>query len=251
MMPGESFKDIQKRFTDHIRDPQHRPLPNDIEDRRMNIYRDLFFNNINNFVSSAFPVLKSLYSDDDWTALVRSFFIHHQCHSPIFTEISKEFVHYLNEEHEPTSADPSFQKELAHYEWIEIDVSTNMVNIEETEYDENGNLLENTPVLNPVLVFNHYEWPVHTISRDHMPKAKETTFIVVYRNKEHAVRFTALNPVSARLLEKLQTQPDASGMTLLNEIAEEIEHPNPNVVIQGGTQTLMQFKQTEIILGTR
>lgn len=251
MMSGESFKDVQKRFTDHIRDPQHRPLPSDVEDRRMNIYRDLFFNNVNNFVSSAFPVLKSLYADDHWNELVRSFFIQHQCHSPIFTEISKEFVAYVNKEHQPAAHDPAFLTELAHYEWVEIDVSTNMANIEETECDADGDLLEKIPVLNPVLSLNHYEWPVHTISKRNIPDNKETTFILVYRNKQHDVRFTVLNPVSALLIEKIQTQAEASGISLLNEIAQELNHPNPEVVIQGGKQTLLQFKQSEVILGTR
>ena len=35
-----SFKDLQYRFTAHIRDPQNNPAPEGIEDRRLAIYRD-------------------------------------------------------------------------------------------------------------------------------------------------------------------------------------------------------------------
>ncbi|HKX55116.1 MAG TPA: putative DNA-binding domain-containing protein, partial [Xanthomonadales bacterium] len=35
-------------FAAHIRNPAVAPAPADVEDRRMQIYRDLFFNNICN-----------------------------------------------------------------------------------------------------------------------------------------------------------------------------------------------------------
>ena len=45
---GESadFRDIQYAFAKHIRDPQNNPAPTDAEDRRMAVYRELFFNNL-------------------------------------------------------------------------------------------------------------------------------------------------------------------------------------------------------------
>ena len=61
-MPSH-FIEVQQQFMAHIRDPAHNAKPADVEERRMAIYRDLFFNNVDGFVSSAFPVLKSLYKD--------------------------------------------------------------------------------------------------------------------------------------------------------------------------------------------
>lgn len=93
----------------------------------MEIYQSLFFNNIDNFVSTAFPVLKSivikLYGEKGWESLVRQFFIEHECRSPYFAEISKEFVEYLSCSPELAIALPIFSAELAHYEWLELDVS--------------------------------------------------------------------------------------------------------------------------------
>ena len=57
-----SFIEIQNEFMAHIREPQKNKKPSGIEDRRMAIYRDLFFNNIEGFISSGFPVLKTLYT---------------------------------------------------------------------------------------------------------------------------------------------------------------------------------------------
>jgi hypothetical protein len=65
----------QKAFAGHIRDPDRVAPPTDVEDRRMQIYRELFFKNIRNFISASYPVLKSLYSDEDWQRLVREFYV--------------------------------------------------------------------------------------------------------------------------------------------------------------------------------
>ena len=61
MSQPELLKKQLYEFAAHIRDPENKPAPENIEDRRMGIYRDLFFNNIEGFLSGTFPVLKRLY----------------------------------------------------------------------------------------------------------------------------------------------------------------------------------------------
>ncbi|MCP4827546.1 MAG: DUF2063 domain-containing protein, partial [Proteobacteria bacterium] len=41
----------------YLRDPQNNPPPEDVEQRRLKIYEDLIYNNIEGFISSGFPVL--------------------------------------------------------------------------------------------------------------------------------------------------------------------------------------------------
>ena len=87
--------DIQRAFAAHIREPDLHAAPAGIEDRRMKIYRELFYNNIEGFISSAFPVLRKLYSDTDWHAMVRDFVHRHQSQTPYFLVISEEVLAYL------------------------------------------------------------------------------------------------------------------------------------------------------------
>ena len=54
----ESLRDLQTRFAAHLRHPATHPAPDDVEDRRMAIYRRLFFRNISNFLAKNFPVLR-------------------------------------------------------------------------------------------------------------------------------------------------------------------------------------------------
>ena len=100
MSQPEILKKQLYKFAAHIRDPENQPAPENIEDRRLGIYRDLFFNNVDGFLSNTFPVLKSLYDDEPWTELARSFYTKHRCQSPYFLEISREFIDYLQSEHQ-------------------------------------------------------------------------------------------------------------------------------------------------------
>ena len=84
MVELPDFQKKQYAFAAHIRDPEHNPGPDDVEDRRMAIYRELFFNNLHSLLSQTFPVLKKLHDAEKWRALVRQFMISHQAQTPYF-----------------------------------------------------------------------------------------------------------------------------------------------------------------------
>ena len=104
----ENLRSLQTAFAAHLRDPENHPAPADVEDRRMQIYRQLFFNNINTLLSSNFPVLRRLYEGKVWKQLVRDFCIEHRSHTPLFPELPKEFLRYLQEGRQDRAGDPPF-----------------------------------------------------------------------------------------------------------------------------------------------
>src|SRR5690606_2242169 len=122
------FQTLQQQFIRHIKDPDNHVAPGDVEDRRLKIYRDLFFNNIQAFLNNGFPVLASLYTEQRWQQLARQFFAQHHCLSPYFVDISKEFIAFLQNEYVMKDDDPVFLLELAHYEWVELEISIRQVN---------------------------------------------------------------------------------------------------------------------------
>ena len=248
-----AFKKIQYEFTAHLRDPENKAAPPDIEDRRMEIYRGLLYRNVESFISNAYPVVKKLYSDEDWHKMVRDFFITHQSKSPYFRDISKEFLDYLVHERQTQPEDPIFLAQLAHYEWVEIDLTFTDREIDMNEIDPMGDVLENIPILSPLAKLHNYDYPVHQIKPSFQPQeASETpTFLLVYRNKQDKVGFMELNPISAMLAGLLEKKLEKTGKQLLKDIINEINHPNPDLVLKGGEQTLKQLRSNDIILGTR
>jgi len=116
------FKQVQRTFAGHIRDPQSVPRLSDVEDRRMAIYRDLFFNNVESFLANSYPVIRKLLGKQQWHTLIRDFLIQHRARTPLFSELPRELLQYL-EQHAEEDPQRPFLLELAHYEWVELALS--------------------------------------------------------------------------------------------------------------------------------
>lgn len=249
----ENLRTLQIAFAAHIRDPENHAAPADVEDRRMDLYRQLFFNNIKRILASNFPVLRKLYDDEAWRQLARDFYTEHRCQTPLFPELPKEFLRYLQEQRKDRPGDPAFLLELAHYEWVELALSMDEKELEDTEANSTGDLLEEVPVLSPLAWPLSYRYPVHRIRPGFEPEAPpdEATHILVYRDRNYQVKFMHLNDVSRLLLNLLQENRGLTGLELLREIASRINHPDPSVVIDNGKKLLQDLRSKDILLGTR
>ena len=191
MAEKPEFQQKQYAFAAHIRDPQNNPAPPGIEDRRMAIYRDLFFNNLFSLLSNTFPVLKKIHDIDTWRHIVRLFMIHHEAQTPYFLRIPQEFLAFLQDEL-PSSEDVfPFLSELAHYEWVELDLSVSTAVNEYEAMNQDGDLLVGVPVMSKLARLYAYEYPVHRISTDFLPTApgEQTTYLAVYRKPDDELGF--------------------------------------------------------------
>ena len=248
----ETFIKEQHTFTQHIRDPENAPAPEGIESRRISIYTDLIFHNIENFIANSFPVLRQVIHDDEWHIIVRGFLRKHISRTPYFPKLPLEFLNYLEQEQDEIEL-PAFCIELAHYEWIEISLSFDPREISFKNVDQNGDLLKGIPVLNLLAQPLIYQWPVHKISSNFVPKEKpdEPTYLIVYRDHLYDVGFIELNQIAAKLIEELQKNTDKTGEEILLDIAKQLQHPDPKVVIKGGSEVIQDFKKKDILLGVR
>ena len=246
------FQQYQLEFSAHIRNPKENPWPQGVEARRMKIYNELLYNNLEGFLLACFPVLQRILGARKWAKLVREFFAEHQCHTPFFRQIPDEFVQYLQGERGPREGDPAFLQDLAHYEWIELNLSVSTLEIDLGNIDEAGDLMNGVPALNPILSLQTYRFPVHRISPKFKPteQQKEETHVAILRNRSDAVKFVLINGVTRRFLELLQSAP-LTGREALLQIAKELNHPDPEVVLNGGIDMMQMLKQSEVILGTK
>ncbi len=246
------FMRWQYALAGHIRNPSEHPAPEGMDDLRMKIYRDLFFNNVRNLLANTFPVLRQILGEDAWRNLTRDYFARHLAHTPLFPQMPREFLRYLEQEREGSDDDPPFLQELAHYEWVELALSIDPREIPDSGAEPGADLLATRPVLSPLAWPLTYRFPVHRLSQDFQPQSppEQPTYLLVYRDRGDQVHFLELNPVSALLLQKLGEE-DASlnGRQILEQIAEALQHPNPEVVIQGGLRVLHDFQQRDVILG--
>jgi hypothetical protein len=163
----------------------------------------------------------------------------------------REFLKYLMHERQPQQDDFPFMQELAHYEWVELALTVTDTEIDFSKVDVNGELLEGIPVLSPTAWPLSYSYPVHQISEEFLPDqpGEQPTHLIVYRDRHDDVHFLEVNAVTAHMLQMISHGKDLTSKDILNQIAEQLNHPNPDVVIQGGLQILHDLKTRDVILG--
>jgi uncharacterized protein len=241
------FKAKQREFAAYIRDPENNPAPADVKEQRMSMYRELFFNNIEGFLSDNFPVLRKILTDRQWFALAQDFFAKHSCKTPYFLQIPEEFLDYLQNERDSPD-DLPFMLELAHYEWVEMALS---IAIEELVVNRQSldNLLEKAVALSPLAWPLLYQYPVQKIGPAFLPLAapEQPTFLIVYRNKEDDVNFIEITPITYRLLEIVQEHESLLVEDCLKQVAMESNHTDPGFIIAGGLQILKELAEKTII----
>ena len=176
MVERPDFQKKQYAFAAHIRDPKHVAAPEGVEDRRMAIYRELFFNNLKNLLSGTYPVLKKLHSDDKWRRIIRKFMQQHQAQTPYFLELPAEFLNFLQNEYVLEADDFPFLLELAHYEYIELALSISEEANNLDGVDPDGDLLTGIPVKSVLTWVYAYQYPVHRISTRSRPTSNRCTW---------------------------------------------------------------------------
>ena len=244
-----AFMGRQLEFAAHIRNPDLNPGPADVEPRRMRVYVELFFNNVEALLASAFPVAKSVLGQSRWLALVRRFLHLHAATTPYFLEISEEFISFLNGLNDESL--PGFMVELCHYEWVELGLAVAEDEIPDTGIDIDGDLSAGVVVRSPLAWPLTYRYPVHRIGPAHQPEAPapEPVHLVVYRGRDDSVRFMEINALTQRLLMLLDGT--ISGAAALTVLAAEASGLDAERVQATGLATLQRLQKAEIILGTR
>ena len=250
--PGRTHA-LQLRFTAHIRDPQNRPAPDGVEDRRMAIYRDLVYSNMESFIASNFPVIRSLYDDDAWSVLAHDFFREHRCHTPLFPEFAREFLRYLELRQEQQRGDPPFLLELAHYEWAELALSLDENAIDDVEHDAAGDPVGGVPVVSPLACVLGYRFPVHSIRPEFQPDepSDEPTLLLLVRGRDDEVRFHEINALSAMLIERLRANDGLTGAQCVDALLAERGVEAGTELRNAGLAMLRNLQSFEAILGTR
>ncbi|RUM91227.1 MAG: DUF2063 domain-containing protein [Thiomicrospira sp.] len=227
------FQRLQYVFSNHIRNPEEAPysvenepglaeIAQDIEPRRLKAYESLFFNNLYDFFSNLFPVLKSIVGDERWQEIVREYMIKHRSKTPLFHELGQEFIVFLQNEFEPQSADPDYLLELAHYEWVELALTIaeeeGFINPLDVVSDLDA-VYELSPVASPLA----YEWPVHkiTVENSDEPKPEYITTLLAFRDEMDQVQFMELSPVLYELVQSIHDNSEqATVRELLHRLCE-------------------------------
>ncbi len=246
--PKVDFNAKQREFAAYIRDPNHNPAPADVSTSRMAMYRELFFNNINGFLASNFPVLRAILDDQQWFELAQDFFANHACQSPYFSDIPEEFLAYLQHERN-NPADLPFMLELAHYEWVEMALAIAKEDSVITA-PQSEPLLTDTIQLSPLAWALVYQYPVHKLSPAFLPRVapEQPSCLIVYRDSADDVHFIEITPMTYQLLAIIQEHGQITIQQCLQRVAEAANYAQPDLIMAGGLQIIKDLVAKSIIM---
>jgi uncharacterized protein len=215
------FQQMQRQFLNYLRQPQAAKVPVGFAPERLAIYSELLYNKFDESLTTCFPVLHSILARDSWRTLVLDFIAGHRCLSPYYRQIPDEFVQYLHQER-ANPGDLPFLSELAHFEWMELQLSIAEAEPVTITPLSDAQLLSGVPVFAPVMQLLHYHWPVQEISPAFLPEETPAalTHILGFRDSDDHVQFIALNPATAQLVMLLQK--GLSGQQALQEMKGEL-----------------------------
>lgn len=248
-MKHDDLSGAQRAFAANIRDPERFSVPVDVPSDRMRVYRELFFNNIDSFLSTGFPVIHAILKGPRWTALVRDYYRDHKAMTPLFVEIAGEFVRYLETERGVSPEDPPFLAELAHYEWVELVLSVREADPPQLDEAFLQNPLGFSPRLSPLAWLLTYGFPVQKIGPDFQPEfsEREEVQLLVYRGRDEEVHFLELNPVTYGLLDALGSSPGLTLGEVLEATGRNIGHPDPQKVLLFGADLIRELHQKGVV----
>lgn len=231
----------QREFAGHLRDPENRPPPEGIEGRRLAIYRRLFFNSISNLMAKNFPVLRRLLDNAQWDHLIREFMVEHHATTPLFPEIGRELVRYLQELEQPLFP---FMAELAHWEFLETTVRL-------SEASPEAACASDSLVVNPTVRLGIYHWPVHEIAPAFVPEQplERPVILLAWRRLDEKVSFMRLNEVTARLIALIEENPGRQANRHFGTLATELDYPEPEKLERSGRAMLERLAGQEAVFG--
>jgi len=185
-----------------------------------------------------------------WAALVRGFLARHRSHTPLFTELGREFIGFLESD---GGIDPMrpWLAELAHYEWAELGLQ--LSDAVSPPHDPDGDLLDGVPVLSPLAWALAYRWPVHQVGPGFEPvePPADPTLVLLRREADGRVHFSMLSPLLFRLLELVGVNEDRSGHELLSQLAGEAGQSDFDAFVEQARPMLQRLHHEGVLPGTR
>jgi uncharacterized protein len=163
---------------------------------RAAVYRKLFLNNVESLLRQAFPVAVRCLSPAIWTGFVSDFFRLHVAQSPLFPALPAEFLRFA-QSYAPIAQMHSALLELMQYEYAETVLHLAPDTL--PAQAPNPAYVQISPLAMPLA----YAYPVHTICAENLPPADapaQPTYLLLWRNRMHAVCFQKLDLGAMQLL---------------------------------------------------
>lgn len=179
-------------------------ISGEVRKERLHHYRRLVRNIADGSLTSAYPILHKILSDEEWNNLVDSFMVRHSASDPQVWKYPKELIDFFeNTNYQLDVLNKEFLIDLVKFEWMEMEVH----GMEDEDHKQNSLRDPNgkTIFFNPHYKIEHFQYPVHKKNYKDIEKEKGNYFVMCYRkNSDLQVRYLSLSPLDIIVIQLLE-----------------------------------------------
>jgi hypothetical protein len=239
-------KEIQTQFASYCRHKSDE-LPDGVNELRINKYRSLCDNIIDDTLSQTYPIAKFLLDENQWNTIMDSFIKSHPFSNPQLWKMPKELILFLEDPKQSELLFKPYLIDLLIFEWKEVEIHT-MKDVKIT-FDASKELIDQLLVFNPYLEILHLNYAVHDIKKETGTVEKKATKLIVYRDNNDNVQYKEINLLTAHLISSLQEQNVS--LKKMIESDDSIQENQMGQVIEQSVNLLKHLKDEGIILGVK
>jgi hypothetical protein len=184
------------------------------------LYASLLNYGHHDVINSIYPGCRKVL-DDAWESIVDDYLLKYPPKHHTVNRLADSLSDYFTKYGGTYLKKYPFLSELAHYEWIELELMENPQQIFSGDYEgltQAEHFTDFGPIVNPVLIICDYEYPIADIcdllSEDRPLKKsykKASTSVAICRNPEtHLCRFLELGSISSLMLKYAITESKIS-----------------------------------------
>ena len=196
---------IQEQLGEYCRTGEEPVLPG-VTPGRLHHYHRLVSNAVGDTLRTAFPISVAALGEELWKELVQDFFSAGLPQTPQVWKLPFEFYEYHAGRETGARIDKPFLDDLLYFEWMEIEVHT-MPDRSRPVYTTEGDIFQDTLVINPEYEIVRLEYPVHMYPVLEATELKGDFYALLYRLPESGhVQFLDLSVFNIYIISRLQEE---------------------------------------------
>lgn len=242
MLKNET-ENIQHLLADHCKSKSDLPIPGAKQDR-LHHYKRLIYNIIDDAIESAYPIARSILTDEQWKEMIDAFVTEHNCQHPQLFRMPEEVIEFAIEKDYATKFNLPHLIDVLQFEWAEVEIHS-MKDEEISEIKPVNDLLNSALQFSPYCQLLALQYPVHQINKIDVINAKEEYFFLVYREENGTVQYLQLSALTHYLLVQL-----SSGESTLKSALDHVvsEQENQTELYAQGISFLNEMQSIKVLL---
>ncbi len=189
----KSIDILKSFFTSLYSDENSENFPQE----RLNIYKSLIFNNIEDTCAKAFPITKHILNEN-WNNLIKNFIKEENLSSPYLQDVPFEFFNFCKN----FEGLEDFITELMFYELIELEVFNKDIPLVKANFSWNY-----VYRLSETAILKEFSYPVHKLNEigiENLKRLKGNFPLIIYLNpKNFDVEYLEITKFLFEILEKI------------------------------------------------